>query len=135
MGALKINDQIQIKIKMLNSSQEPLASTKAPNQDLKDIVVLCKFKFRIESQNLKHGCIKDQWLYPNHYQDSKLQSGAFIAPNKDLKEMLSKAKDTKSLISSTLQNPNQDLEDMYVCWTFINMIVKIWKKGSSNTSE
>ena len=71
---------------------------------------------------------------PNPSQGSPVSSKV---PNKDLKDMFSKAKDAKSkpLISSTLQNPNQDLEDMYVCWTFINMIVKIWKKGSSNTSE
>ena len=31
------SNHIQIKIKMLNSSQEPPASSKAPNQELKDM--------------------------------------------------------------------------------------------------
>merc|ERR1711954_400695 len=41
-------------------SQEPPASSKAPNQDLKDMEVLCTFKIEIESQNLDHGCFKNQ---------------------------------------------------------------------------
>ena len=53
-----IND-IQIKIKMANPSQEPSACLKAPNEDLNDMDVLCTFKMKIESQNLDHGCIKD----------------------------------------------------------------------------
>ena len=42
----------------------------------------------MESQNLDHGCIKDQWPYPNHNQDAKPQSGAssFLqSPNCGLK--------------------------------------------------
>ena len=54
------NDHIQIKIKMANPNQEPPASSKAPNEDLKDMHVLCTFKMKIESQNLDHGYIKDQ---------------------------------------------------------------------------
>ena len=60
MAVSKTSDHIQIKIKMSNPSQEPPASSKAPNQDLMDIDVLCTFKIKIESQNLDHGCIKDQ---------------------------------------------------------------------------
>ena len=52
MGASKTNDNIQIKIKMPIRSQEPSASSKAPNEDLKDMDVLCTFKIKIESQNL-----------------------------------------------------------------------------------
>ena len=46
--------------------------------------------------------------------------------------VFSKAKDTKSkpLISSTLQNPNQD-----VCWTFIIIVAKIWNNDTSNISD
>ena len=55
-----IKDHIQTKIKMQNPSQESPAPIKAPNQDLKDMDVLCTFKVKIESQNSKHGCIKDQ---------------------------------------------------------------------------
>ena len=56
---LFLNDHIQIKMKMPNPSQEPPASSKAPNEDLKDMDVLCTFIIRIESQNLDHGCIKE----------------------------------------------------------------------------
>ena len=49
---LKTSDHIQIKVKMPNPSQEPLASSKSPNEDLKDMGVLCIFKTKIESQNV-----------------------------------------------------------------------------------
>ena len=75
MGISKTNNHIQIMIKMLNHSQEPPASSKAPNEDLKDMHVLCTFKIKIESQNSEYGCTKDQWPYPNQYQDAKPQSG------------------------------------------------------------
>ena len=60
MGVSKTSDHIEIKIKMLNPSQEPPVSSKAPNEDLKDMDVLCIFKIKVESQNIDHGCIKDQ---------------------------------------------------------------------------
>ena len=47
-------------IKIPNPGQEPPASSKAPNEDLKDMDVLCMLKIKIELQNLDHGCIKDQ---------------------------------------------------------------------------
>ena len=50
MGVSKTSDQIQIKIKMSNSSQEPPASSKSKNCDLKDMDVLCTFKIKIEGQ-------------------------------------------------------------------------------------
>merc|ERR1711954_8917 len=53
-------DHIQINIRIPNPSQKPPASSKAPNEDLKDMDVLCTFKIKIESQNLDLGCIKDQ---------------------------------------------------------------------------
>ena len=46
------NNKIKMIIKMLNPSQEPLASSKAPNEDLKDVDVLCTFKIKIKSQKL-----------------------------------------------------------------------------------
>ena len=75
MGISKNSDPIQNKTKMPNPSKEPPASSKAPNEDLKDMDVLCTFKIKIESQNLDHGYIKDQWPYPNQDQDAKPQSG------------------------------------------------------------
>ena len=74
-GYIKDHWHIQIKIKMQNPSQEPLASSKAPNQDLKDMDVLCTFKIKIESQNSEYVCSKDQWPYTNQYQDAKPKSG------------------------------------------------------------
>ena len=70
-----IKDQWAYQFKMSNPSKEPPASSKAPNQDLKDIDVLCTFKIKIESQNLDHVYIKDQWPYPNQDQDGKPHSG------------------------------------------------------------
>ena len=75
MVVLKTSDHIPIKIKMLNHSQESPAFSKAPNEDLKDMDVLCNFKIKKESQNLDHGYIKDQWPYSNQYKDAKHQSG------------------------------------------------------------
>ena len=58
-----MSDHIQINIMMQNLSQEPPLSSKAQNQDLKDMDVLCTFKIKKENQNLDHGIIKDQWPY------------------------------------------------------------------------
>ena len=71
IGVSKISDHIQIKIKVLNPSQEPPASSKAPNEDLKHMYVLCTSKIKKEKQTLYHGCIKDQWPYPIQDQDAK----------------------------------------------------------------
>ena len=64
-----------MSIKMPNPSQDPPASSKAPNGDFKDMDDLCTFKIKIESQNSEYGCTKDQWPYPNLYQDDNPQSG------------------------------------------------------------
>ena len=48
-GVSQTSDHIQIKIKMPSSSQEPPVSSKAPNEDFKDMDVLCTFKIKIES--------------------------------------------------------------------------------------
>ena len=52
MYVSKTSYYMQFKIKMPNPSQEHAASSKAPNQDLKDMDVLCTFKIKIEGQNL-----------------------------------------------------------------------------------
>ena len=75
MGVPKTSDHIQINFRMPNPSQEPPASSKAPNEDLKDMDVLCTFKIRIESWNLDHGFVKEQWPYPIQDQDAKHHSG------------------------------------------------------------
>ena len=48
MGISNTSDNIQMKIKILNPSQKPPAISKAQNQDLKDMDVLCTFKIKIE---------------------------------------------------------------------------------------
>ena len=74
MGVSKTIGHIQIKIKMLNPSQETPASSKAKYQNLKDRDTLCTFKIKIEGQNLDNGCIKDPWLLPNQDQYANPQS-------------------------------------------------------------
>ena len=46
----------------------------SPNQDKKDMDFLYTFKIKIESQNLDHSFIKDQWPYKNQDKDAKPQS-------------------------------------------------------------
>ena len=52
---LNTSDHIKINIRMQNPCQKPPASSKAANQDLKDMDVLCTFKIKIESHNLEYG--------------------------------------------------------------------------------
>ena len=85
----KINDHIQIKIRMSNPSYEPPVSSKAPNEALKDMDVLCTFKIKIESQNLDHGYIKDHIQIKIKMQNSTQEPPASSkAPNEDLKDMM-----------------------------------------------
>ena len=95
MDPSKTSDHIQIKIKMQNLSQEPPVSSKAPNQDLKDMDVLCTFKIKIESQNLEHGYIKN-----NDRIKMKIES-----PNSEL----GVPKTTDHIqIKIKMQNPSQE---------------------------
>ena len=71
----KTSDHIKIKIRIPNPSHEPPVSSKAPNQDSKDLDGLCTFKIKVESWNFYHGCIKDQSSYPNQDKHTKSQSG------------------------------------------------------------
>ena len=96
MGISKTSDHIQIKITIQNSSQEPRASSNAPNEDLKDRDILYTFKIKIESQNLKYECIKHQWSFPNQNQHAKTQSGT----------------------SNTLQSPKWGLKK-YGCFLYL----------------
>ena len=70
MGVQKTNYPIKIKINRSNPSQESPASSKAPDQDLKDMDVLCTFKIKIESKNSEYKWTKDQLPYPNQDQDA-----------------------------------------------------------------
>ena len=71
MGVSKTIDPIQIKIKMPNPSQETPVSSRAQNEDLKDLNVLYIFIIKREAQNLEGRSTKDQWPYPNQDQDVK----------------------------------------------------------------
>ena len=71
MGVSKISDNLEIMMKMPKPSKEHLASSKAPNQDLKDMDVICTSKIKSASQNLDHGCIKDKLPYQSQDQDPK----------------------------------------------------------------
>ena len=89
------SNPIQIKIKMPNPSQEPPASSKATNQDLKDMDILCTFKIKIESQNSDHGYVKAS----DHIQI--------------------KIKMIKPIQEPTVSSkaPNEYLKDMDILWT------------------
>ena len=52
MSVSKTSDHIQVKIKMPIPSQEPLAFSKAQDEDFKDMDIFCTFQIKIESQNL-----------------------------------------------------------------------------------
>ena len=88
----KTSDHIQINICMQNPNQEPPVSSKAQNQDLKDMDVLCTFKIKMESQNLEHGYTKSQCSdhikilikIPNK---SKEPPASSKAPNQDFKDI------------------------------------------------
>ena len=58
MGISKTSDHIQIKIKMPNPSQEPPASSKTPNEDWKDMDVLCTFNIKTESAKFASICLE-----------------------------------------------------------------------------
>ena len=65
IGVPKTSDPIPIKIKMPNSSQKPPASSKALNEDFKDMDVLCIFKIMTVSQ-------MRSWMYKRPVPISKL---------------------------------------------------------------
>ena len=48
MSVPKTSHNIQIHIRMENPSQEPPVSSKSPNQELKDMDVLCTLKIKME---------------------------------------------------------------------------------------
>ena len=90
MGLPNTSDHIQINIKIFNPSQEPQVFSKAPNQDLKEMDVLCTLKIKLESQNLDlvvsktsdYIQIKIKMLKPSQEPPASSK-----APIKDLKEI------------------------------------------------
>ena len=103
---------------MPNPSQEPAASSKALDEDLRDMDVLCTFKIKIESKNSKHGYIKDQWSYP--YQDMILNlsnepPASSKAPNQALKDM-----DVLCTFKIKIKSKNSDHEYIKDQWPYPN---------------
>ena len=100
--------------------------------------ILCTFKLKIESQTLDHGCIKDQWPYPNLDQDAKPRSGAssiLQSPKKDLKDMdvlctfkfkIERQNLEHGCIKDQSQYPNQDQDDRPQSWTSIILQSSNW---------
>ena len=78
MGVPKTSDHIQINIRMPNSNQEPPVSSKAQNEDLEDMDVLCTFKIKIEimgvSKTSEHIQIKMYMPNPNLRQTKYLKN-------------------------------------------------------------
>ena len=58
MGVSKTNDHIQIKIKMTDPSEDPPVSLKSPNQDFKEMDILCTNKSRERAKIWKMGVPK-----------------------------------------------------------------------------
>ena len=96
MDISKTSDHIQIKFKMPNPIQEPPASSKAPNEDLKDMDVLCTFKIEIENQNLDLG----------------------LSKTSDPINIKIKMPNPSQEPPAPTQDPNQDIKDIYVLCTF-----------------
>ena len=57
-------DYIQVKINFPYPSKEPEASL-SPNQDFKDVGVLCTLKTSVGSHNFEDLCVKYNSPYPN----------------------------------------------------------------------
>ena len=84
MGVSKTGDHIQIMIKMPKPNQEHPAPFKAPERDLKEMIIICTFKIKIESLNFENECIKDQWPYPNQDQPNSGIFSILQSPNQHL---------------------------------------------------
>ena len=129
---------------MPNPSHEPPMPSKAPDEDLKDMDVLCTFKIKIESQNLDQKCTKDHCPYPSQDPNAKPQSGTLSIlkiPNNDvlctfkIKREKAKIQNIGALKTcdhiqikikilnpsqepqASFKAPNQDLKDMDVLCT------------------
>merc|ERR1711954_409949 len=97
-------------MKMPSPGQEPPASSRAQNMDLRDMDVLCTFKIEIESQNLDHGYIKDQSLYLNQDQDANPQSGT--------SSVLQSSKGGLKGHGCSLHLQNRDREPKFGLWVY-----------------
>ena len=97
MGVLKTSDHNQIKIKIPNPSQEPPVTSKALNEDLKDMDVLCTFRIKRERAKI--------WIIVASRTNDHIQIKIKI-PNQSQEPLV------------CLKVPNQDSKDMDVLFTF-----------------
>ena len=74
-GSTKDQQPYQNQNSEANLKSGPSSLLQTPKLGLKNIDVLCTFKINTEKQNLEHGCINDQWPYPNQDPNAKPQSG------------------------------------------------------------
>ena len=98
---------------MPNPSKEPSASSQAPNEDVKDMNVLCTFKITIESQNSDHRYIKDQWP---RYQDKIWNMG--LSETIDHIQIMIKMPNSSQETPTPSEAPIEDLKGMDIIFTF-----------------
>ena len=112
MGVPKTSDHIQINIRMQNPSQEPPVSSKAPNQDLNKMDVLCNFK--IENLGIAKASdhIQIKIKMPNLSQEPPASSKA---PNEDLKDM-----DVLCTFKLNIESQNLQLDFIKEQWPYPN---------------
>ena len=103
------DDNIQIKVKMPNLSQEYPASSKAPNQNLKDMDVLCTFKIKIEPKF-------SIWVYQRPLTRSKSIAGC-QTPVRNLQRPPSPKSGLKGH-GCSLHLQNQDREPKFGIWEY-----------------
>ena len=71
---------------------------------------LCTLKIKIESRNLDHAFIKDQWPYPNQDRDAKPQS-------ETSSDLQSPKSGLKGLVGSLhLQNQNREAKTLILVY-------------------
>ena len=103
---------------MQTPSWETPVSSKAPNQGLKDMDVLCTLKIKMESQNSDHGFIKVRdhiqikIKMPNPSQEPPLSPKA---PNEGLKDM-----DVLCTLKIKIESPNLDQGYIKAHWPYPN---------------
>ena len=125
MGVSKTNDHNQIKIKRPSLNQDLPASSKAPNEDLRDMDVLCTFKIKIEIQNLENKFPNNLWPYPNHDQDVKPQWGTssiLYVPKSGLKGY-----------RCSLHLENQESEPIFETWVYEKPVTISKSRSQSQT--
>ena len=118
MGVSKTSDHIQIKIKMPNPSQEPTVSSKNPNEDFKDMDVLCTLKIKIGCLNSKNWYIKDQYhiqIKINMSNPSQKSPASSKDPKEDLKDI-----NILCTFKIRTESKNSDHDCIKDQWTYSN---------------